>query len=196
MSIPSNERTVWLARHILPHEAALRAWLRSRPTGGLDIDDIVQESYAILANLKSVAQIRSPRAYFFQVAHSVVLQHVRHSRIVPIELMAEIEASGINSDENVPERLAGNREQLSRVAELLARLPHKCRQAFVMRKIDGLSQKEIASAMDISESTVEKHIGKGLKLLMGWMADPNGQTPAARNTMETATSGRKSRAKD
>lgn len=36
----------------------------------------------------------------------------------------------------------------------------------MLRKIDGLSQREIASRMNISESTVEKHLAKALRLLM------------------------------
>ncbi|MBC7168934.1 MAG: RNA polymerase subunit sigma-24, partial [Phenylobacterium sp.] len=53
MGLVSKERAVWLAQRILPHEPALRAWL-SRRTAGLEVDDIVQETYAILAGLGEV----------------------------------------------------------------------------------------------------------------------------------------------
>ncbi len=170
MSPVSQERAIWLAQQVLPHEPALRAWLRRRTTTGLDVDDIVQEAYAILAGLPSVQAIRNPRAYLFTVARSVVLQYIRHSRVVSIDLVAEIDRWSIDEGDNEPERMAGEHQQLRRLAQLLAALPDKCRQAFVLRKVHGLNQQEIAATMKISENTVEKHIGKGLRLLMQAMA--------------------------
>ena len=36
----------WFDDHVLPHEPLLRAWLRSRFPRGVDLDDLVQESFA------------------------------------------------------------------------------------------------------------------------------------------------------
>ena len=66
-------RARWLERHILPHEEALRAWLHKKTTVGLDVDDIVQETYAILASLDSVENIQYPKTYAVKVAVSVIL---------------------------------------------------------------------------------------------------------------------------
>jgi RNA polymerase sigma-70 factor (ECF subfamily) len=44
----------------------------------------------------------------------------------------------------------------------VAQLPLQCRRAFLLKKVYGLSQKEIAGYLGISESTVEKHVAKGL----------------------------------
>ncbi len=78
----SSERAEWLARHILPHEPALRAWLYRRTGPRLEVDDVVQETYAVLAGLADVAHVDHPRAYLFATAHSVILQHIRRSQIV------------------------------------------------------------------------------------------------------------------
>src|ERR1043165_1101547 len=61
--IPSRDRIDWLSRHVLPHEPALRAWLRRRAVPGLEIDDVVQETYSVLSGLASVEHIQAPRAY-------------------------------------------------------------------------------------------------------------------------------------
>ena len=68
-----DERALWLARNVLPHEPALRAWLSRRPVDGLDIDDIVQETYARLSTTQSVEDIRNPRTYLITTARSVIL---------------------------------------------------------------------------------------------------------------------------
>lgn len=165
--LPSG-RAQWLAANVLPHERALRAWLADR-TGGAEVDDVVQETYAILAGLPTVTQIHNPRAYAFQVAQTVILQRLRRAAIVRIDAVEEIEALRISNDEPSPEQLVSDRQELRQVAMLIAALPPKCREAFLLRKVEGLSQREIARRMGVSEGTVEKHIAKGARLLMDAM---------------------------
>lgn len=169
--IPSHARSAWLAQHILPHEPALRAWLRRRRIEGLETDDVVQETYAVLAALPAVGHIGSPRAYAFQTAQSLVLRHLRRARIVRIDAIGDIEALTTALDEPSPERQTSAREELRRVWILINKLPAKCREAFLLRKIEGLSQRQIAERMGISESTVEKHIGRALRTLMAAIRD-------------------------
>ncbi len=169
MTLATHERAIWLARNVLPHEPALRAWLGRRPLPGLDVDDIIQEAYAILAGLESVEHIRTPRTYLFEVSKSVILQALRRSRIVAFEALAEVEGMEFPSSAPSPEEVAADRQELGRVAALIAGLPGKCREAFTLRKVHGLSQREVAQRMGVSENTVEKHVGKGIAHLMDAM---------------------------
>lgn len=166
-----NSRAQWIADHVLPHEPGLRSWLKRKLPRTLDVDDVVQEAYAVLAAMKDVSCVGNPRAYLFATAQSVVLQQVRRARIVSFETVAELDRLEIEHDGFDPERHAVAGEELRRIAALIMSLPGKCRQAFVLRKVHGLSQREIAGRMRISENTVEKHIGKGLRLLMEEMKD-------------------------
>ncbi|MEQ7865079.1 UNVERIFIED_ORG: RNA polymerase sigma-70 factor (ECF subfamily) [Xanthomonas campestris] len=182
-----SQRAAWLATQILPHEPALRRWLRKHAPGNVDCDDVIQETYAILAGLGEVGHIANPRAYLFTAAQSVLLQQVRRARIVSIESVAEIERLDITQDERSPERHAIAGQELRRIGEALAALPDKCRQVFLLRKVDGLSQREIAARLGISENTVEKHIVKGLRLLMARM----GRTPAPAQTASQVAPARR-----
>lgn len=167
----TEQRTHWLIEHVLPHERALRTWLDTRLHGGvgarLEADDVVQETWAVLASLESVRDIRSPRAYLFTVARSIILQHIRRARIVPIEAVADIDQLQMSDELQSPERRVAGHQELRRLAAQIADLPDRCREAFILRKVHGLSQREIAERMAISENTVEKHIGKALRLLIG-----------------------------
>jgi RNA polymerase sigma-70 factor (ECF subfamily) len=62
----SDERAQWLATHIIPHEVALRARLKGKTSLGCDVDDIVQETYAILATKRTVDAINNPKTYAFR----------------------------------------------------------------------------------------------------------------------------------
>ncbi len=163
------ERSLWLAEHVLPCEPTLRAWLQRRLPVHQDVDDVIQETYAILAALADGSQVRQPRAYVYSVAQSVVLQQLRRAQVVSIEAVAEIERVAASGEEACPERTASSRQELARIGALIDSLPDKCRQAFVLRRVEGYSQREIAQRMQISENTVEKHICKGIRVLMDSM---------------------------
>ncbi|WP_260926687.1 RNA polymerase sigma factor [Novosphingobium sp. 9] len=160
-------RSAWLARHILPHEPELRRWLaRSSDIGGDQIDDLVQESYAILVGRTEVDSIRDPRSYLFQVARSVLLQQLRRSRVVALGALDDLDRLGAATDMPSPEHQTLARDEFARVAAAIAAMPPQTRRAFQMRRVEGLSQREIAGALGLSENTVEKHIARGIRALM------------------------------
>ena len=160
------ERTRWFLKQILPHEPALRAWLAKRGTSVIDIDDVIQETYAVFASMERVDDIRNPAAYLFQVARSQVVRSIRRARVVPILAVEDLAELDCSDEAQTPERQAIGRDELRRLAETVARMPEKTREAFILRRIRGVSQREIAARMGISESTVEKHIARGIRILI------------------------------
>jgi len=163
-----RERTRWFLRNILPHEPALRTWLVRRQPIGLEVDDIIQESYAILADLDTVEGIRHPRAYLYQVARSVITRHVRRARVISIHAVEELSQLEHADDRPSPEQVTIDRDELRRMAQAIGAMPNKTQEAFILRRVDGLSQREIATCMAISENTVEKHISRGIRFLIDW----------------------------
>jgi RNA polymerase sigma factor (sigma-70 family) len=167
MEAPYQARSRWLAAHILPHEPAMRAWLRrTTQIGDADIDDIVQETYAILARLESVDAIRDPKTYALQVAKSVFLQGLRRSKIVSIESIADLAALGLPDDAPSPEQHALGQRELRRVEAAIQTMPPQVRKVFWLRRVEGLSQRETADRLGLAESSVEKYSAKGLKFLL------------------------------
>jgi RNA polymerase sigma factor (sigma-70 family) len=171
-SLLSDDRALWLSRHVLPLEPALRAWLRSRRVAGLEIDDIVQETYARLIRARSVEGVRDVRTYTFQVAHSVVLSYVRRSRVVSFQALPDLESLGMASADPSPEQRTLDRDTLYHLHDAFSALPPRVREVLNLRRVEGLSQKEVARRLGISESTVEKHMSKGLYLLMRALTAP------------------------
>ena len=163
-----EEKTRWFMTGILPHEPALRSWLHRKRGAGIDVDDVIQETYTVLAARESVNDIRHPRAYLFQVAHSIVVRHVRRARVVSIQAAEDLEGFDPADDAGSPEQAAIDRDELRRLAEAIAAMPGQTRQAFILRRVHGLPQREIAARMKLSESTVEKHIGRGVRFLIDW----------------------------
>jgi RNA polymerase sigma factor (sigma-70 family) len=161
-----GDRAMWLAREVLPHEQALRGWLRHKRIVECDIDDVVQETYAILAGRESIQEIRNAKTYAFQVARSVILMNLRRSRIVSFRQIGDVDLLGAISDVPSPECQVADRDELSRIGQAIAQLPSRVRETFILRRIEDLSQREIAKRLGISENTVEKNIGKAIRILM------------------------------
>ena len=179
-----RERTRWFLRNILPHEPALRSWLSRRCPLGLEADDIIQQAYAVFADMETVSDIRFPRAYLFQVARSVISKHVRRARVVSIHSMDDLSQLNQPDEAASPERVAIDRDQLRHLAEAIGAMPAKTQEAFVLRRVDGLSQREISARMAISENTVEKHISRGLRFLSDWFGHGGKALPEASRAEE------------
>lgn len=159
----SGNRALWLSRHILPHEGALRAQLsRWRVPEDLDADDVIQEAYAKLSMLDEVESIRNPKAYFFQIARSLLLMHVRRSRVVSIQAVEQIEQLGVASDEPGPEVQASDRQQLHLLATMIAELPKVNQKAMTLRLVHELSHREIGDRLGMTANAVQKCLAKSL----------------------------------
>jgi RNA polymerase sigma factor (sigma-70 family) len=161
----AGERAQWLARNIVPHEGTIRAWLRTR-AAGLDVDDIIQEMYARIASLASTDDIRDPRQYAMQTAFSILANQFRRARIVPIAAVADLDALAITAPDVAADRALEFRDELRALETTLAELPERCRRAFLLRRVEGLSQKEVAARLAISEKTVEKYMAQAVRLLI------------------------------
>jgi RNA polymerase sigma-70 factor (ECF subfamily) len=191
-----RKRTQWFLRSILPHEPALRSWLSRRRPLGLEVDDIIQEAYAILADLDRVDDIRFPRAYLFQVARSVIIKHVRRARVVSIHAVEDLLHLDQADDRPSPERVAIDRDELERLALAIGSMPARTQEAFILRRVEGLSQREISARMAISENTVEKHISHGLRFLIDWFGHGGKALPKASRERESEIASSDARARN
>lgn len=152
---------------------------------GIDVDDIIQDTYVTLVRLESVAGIRNPKAYVYQTAYSLALVCLRRARVISIQAVADFDGISAQSAPSA-EELVADRQELIRVAEVLEGLPHRCREVFVLRKIHGLSQREVAAQMAITEGTVEKQVHKALQRLVELLG--RGRKSVARaSSVRTAT---------
>ena len=167
----SDERAIWLGRQVLPHEPMLRAWLSRRRLGGMDVDDIIQETYSRLMTAESVQHVQDAKNYTFQVAGSVVIDHLRRMKVVSITSVPDLDTLDVVSEEPSPERQVIDRDELHRLATMIARLPGRVREVFTLRRVYGLSQREVAEKLEIAESTVEKHMARGFLLMLEQFKD-------------------------
>jgi RNA polymerase sigma factor (sigma-70 family) len=156
----------WVRTEIMPHETAVRNWLRRSKVAAEDIDDLIQEAYCKLVSLDTVEHISRPDGYFFRIVRNLLMDHIRRSAIVRFETVEEMALSSVCSEEASPEQIVGTQGELEQVWRLIRKLPPRCRQIIELRKVEGISQKEIARRLGITESTVENEAALGMRLII------------------------------
>jgi RNA polymerase sigma factor (sigma-70 family) len=172
------ERNAWLAKEILVHERALRGYLSRFFKNVADIEDVVQETYARLLSLNGSASdaVRNWHAFLFTSARNVALDRIRRARVVSLDTLAEMGGADVLDQTPSADEALNARQELALLLETIASLPDRCREALTLRKLYGLSQREIAQRLAITESTVEKHVAYGVRLCAERMFAKRGET--------------------
>jgi RNA polymerase sigma-70 factor (family 1) len=93
---------------------------------------------------------------------------VKMSRDKHHSYLRQIQDSEIQA---APEAMIDSKLLAGRIRTVIDQLPDKCRQAFLLSRVEQLSHQGITERLNISISTVEKHIGKALKILRRQVKD-------------------------
>ena len=156
----------------LIQRSALKRFLAARLGAEAEAEDLVQELYFRLVRAVIVADVENPVAYLYKMAFNLARDHRRerqrtHARdgqwvdstrvMVGAEPIADLPPADTAYEA---------KQDLARIVAALEDLSPQCRRVFMMHKFEGLSHAEIAARAGISRSTVEKHMGTGIKHLL------------------------------
>ena len=162
VAMSASELDAWFAREVLPLEAALMQFLSHNWRNAADIADLRQDVYV---RVYEAAQKKIPvptKPFVFAIARNLMVDRIRHQRVIPIEAAVDIEALDIAGDEPGPDRNIIAREELRQLHAAIDRLPPRCREVVVKKRIEGLSRHEIALQMGITPDTVSAHLTDGM----------------------------------
>jgi len=141
----------------------LRRWLRRCFRAHVDIDDIVQEAYVRVLRARERGLLVSPKAFLFTTSKNLALDRLRRHEVKHTESTDTIDTLAIADERTgIPEALARDQE-LHLLTEAINTLPKRCRQILTLRKLYGLSHREIAERLGLSESTVSNQITIGIE---------------------------------
>lgn len=151
-----------LIRELLLHYRDLLRHLKHKLRNPDDAADIAQTTFVqvyqhALAAPGQVSAIESPRALLFRTAHNLCIDQARHRQVV--QAWAD-ERTALNPHPSAPsaEHMAAYRQLVGRVVELLAQLPPRRREVYLLFRAHGHTQAEIAQRLNITEAAVAKHV--------------------------------------
>ncbi len=168
MSVTLDARTSHplFERFLGEQRPMLISFLRSRGTSLDDAQDIAQESLYKLTRYRDLP-IEALKPLLYRIALNTLHDSrrrqsgIHHASLSDIELQAH----DIQDEMPRPEQWAEDREELARVRAALSLLPERCREVYLLNRIEGMSYTQISRHCGISVKTVEKHIGKALTSL-------------------------------
>ena len=160
MSTPDG----WLELFTALRARLTRLVLRIAPPE--EVEDIVQETYVRVCQIECKDAIRQPRSFLFRTAQNLALDHVRRAETrltSPSDTIDEMDFSPEVTAADPTYAKVSSDEEFAQFCEAVRRLPQQCRRAFVLKRVYGHSQREIAEIMGISENVVEKHLARGVR---------------------------------
>lgn len=160
MGVSAHEPTIeeLYAKHHLALRRLLLRMLRCEEAAA----EVMQDAYLRLLRLAPRQGLRNSRAYLFQVAANAARDRLSRDRrqigIVDDGAVAE----AVKCPRPNAEAAVMGRERLRLLAAAVDDLPPRCKQVFLMSRLDGLGNAEIAERLGISRNMVEKHIIKAM----------------------------------
>jgi RNA polymerase sigma factor (sigma-70 family) len=163
VSSPKSEHARWFADEVQPHESSLRSYLRSVFPSLPDVDDLVQESYARLIRAKQAGRVSYAKAFLFTTARNAALDFFRRRKVVAIDGVADLAELSVVEDQPDAAEAVNKQQELELLSEAVRGLPDRCRQVLTLRLLYGMSHKQIAAELRISEHTVKAQLAKGMR---------------------------------
>lgn len=155
----------WFVQEVLPLEPMLTGFLRRHCRETDDVVDLRQDVYVRVYEAAESGLPDNTKAFIFAVARNLLIDRARHQQVAATVALAPRGELPDQVDELSPERHLMGRQDIACLEKAFSELPPKCREVVQLRKVAGLSQRDVASRMGITEGTVEKQIAKGIRFL-------------------------------
>ena len=155
----------WFESEILPYEGSLTRYLKRAWANAAEVADLRQEIYVRVYESAARERPVSPRAFLIATARHLIVDRVRRERIVSIDFTQDLDSKNVLIDSVSPEQRLNARQELRQLADALDLLSEDCRAVVWLRRVEGLSQREVAARLGMQEGTVASHLCRGLKVL-------------------------------
>jgi len=148
----------------LHHEKAIKRYLYRFFSRSQDVEDIAHEAFIKAFATELRGPVLNPKALLFRAAKHSALSELAKKSNTTTSYMEETEDKAVLIDRDGldPEEIHDSRRKLATLSMAVSQLPPACRKVFILRKVEGLSMKEVAARLGIAVSTAEKHAAQGL----------------------------------
>ena len=169
----------WFTHEVLPLGPMLMRFLQRNKCSAAEVADLTQEAYARVYEAAQRERPQQVKPFLFQVARNLMIDRLRKQSVVSLEAMADFEWLNLPDDRPSSEQTLVARQERRLLQAALEDLPPRCRQVVMMRRIEGLSQKEVAEQLGITIETVQTQIAKAMRLLAQAMSGRRGAVTTA-----------------
>ncbi|MDD0976086.1 RNA polymerase sigma factor [Pseudomonas fontis] len=155
-----------LKRLFLKHAKTLQGLLTRKVRDPQLAADLVQESFLRLAEQQGREHIDNTPAYLYRTAHNLMIDHVRQQQRRKTDSVPHEALEGIVEDSPGLEETTAAEQHMRRLRQALAQLPPRTQEVFRLNRLEGFTHAEVARELNISDSSVQKHLAKALAYVM------------------------------
>jgi RNA polymerase sigma-70 factor (ECF subfamily) len=153
-------RTELVEKLFREHNEALIRFLLGRVRSYHEAREVAQEAYVRLLSLDQPGAVSYLRSFLFRTAANIAIDRQRreevHGRATDLPAFHEF------VDSRTPERQVLGEEKMARLQRIVAAMPPKCREAFVLNQFYGKDFAVVAAELSISQSMVRKYVTRAL----------------------------------
>lgn len=128
-----------------------------------DAADIAQSSFEHALRYAQNNDVTAPASLLFSISRHLRIDAARRKRRAGVEFVEADELESLAVSEVTPERRHEGRQCVEQLSQTLDNLAPRCREAFVLCKIHGLSYDAAAREMGISTTVIKKYLVHALK---------------------------------
>ncbi len=140
------------------HDDDLRRYLRRNIRDGEDAADIAQDVYLRLARYDGLEHVDYARALLFRTAANLLRDHARRRKSRHKDRHCPLESLALAAATPSPEELIDSRQIVSSLIDMIATIDGRRRHAFLLHRLEGLTHREVATAIGVSVSTARRYI--------------------------------------
>ncbi len=142
------------------HHGWLSGWLRKQLGSAAEAADLAHDTFERLLSRRETGGWADPRAFLTTVARGLVIDLYRRRDVerAYLEALASVPEAHCPG----PEQRAMLLESLCAIDAMLDGLRPAVREAFLMSQLDGLTYREIAAQLGVTERTVANYMGTAM----------------------------------
>lgn len=158
--------------------SVLMSYFLRRTGNRSDAEDLTQETFVRLINSDTFSHSSQMNAYVFRVASNLLRDRERANtrwRVYRVNSLSQglsNETAQENAEGLEPERVLIGRESLSEALKCLNELGEQTKNIFILFRLEGMKQKEIADLYGLGVSTVEKRVMLAMSHLVRRLGRP------------------------
>jgi RNA polymerase sigma factor (sigma-70 family) len=163
-------RDARLSQLVTAYRAPLVRYFGRRGVPPDALEDCAQEVFLRLSRADN-GTIENAEAYLFTIASAVIVDRARRRKARWAEFHVPLENISLTEGGPGPERVLEGREELLRIQTILAKLPQRTREIFLLNRLEGLTYTQLATRYGITVKGIEKQMSKALAHIRAGLGD-------------------------
>jgi RNA polymerase sigma factor (sigma-70 family) len=144
------------------HNDALVRFIAAKLGSQQEAREVAQEAYVKLLSLDHREAVSYLRAFLFKTAANLATDRLRLRSRRGVLLIGRLDCAVF---ELSPERELEGEQTLTRLREAIDELPQKCREAFLLYRLEELRCEEIATRLGVQQRMVWRYIARALEYI-------------------------------